>query len=452
MIVLISIGETSFALNDYGPRISVRWWMMRSSAKSENLFAEAIESIPGGVNSPVRAFKSVGLPPRFIRSGKGCRIVDEDGNEFIDYVGSWGPLILGHAHPEIIEALDLAMRSGTSFGAPTRREVEMARAITQMVPSVEMVRLVNSGTEATMSAIRLARGFTGKDTIMKFSGCYHGHSDSLLARAGSGAATFAIPDSQGVPAGVVEHTAVVPYNDLEAVKAKMKECGDRLAAVIVEPVAGNMGVVPPKDGFLQGLRDLCTHYGALLIFDEVITGFRVAAGGAQELYGVSPDLTCLGKVIGGGLPVAAFGGPRSIMEHLAPVGGVYQAGTLSGNPLAVAAGLTTLKILQRDNPYPELERRSARLADGIHEIFTEKGVPHTLNRIGSLMSVFFHEGPVTCYEEALKADRDSFSAFFGRMLENGVYLAPSPFETWFVSAAHSEQDVEATLEAVQKSL
>ncbi len=425
---------------------------MRSSAKSETLFAEATESIPGGVNSPVRAFKSVGLPPRFIRKGNGCRIVDEDGNEFIDYVGSWGPLILGHAHPEVLEALDVTMRSGTSFGAPTRREVEMAQTIAAMVPSVEMVRLVNSGTEATMSAIRLARGFTGRDTIIKFSGCYHGHSDSLLAKAGSGAATFAIPDSQGVPGSVVEHTVVVPYNDLEAVEAKARECAGRLAAIIVEPVAGNMGVVLPKDGFLQGLRDLCTKNGALLIFDEVITGFRVAAGGAQELYGVMPDLTCLGKVIGGGLPVAAFGGRKSVMEHLAPVGGVYQAGTLSGNPLAVAAGLTTLKILRRDDPYPDLDRKSARLTSQIHEIFTEKGVPHTVNRVGSLLSVFFHEGPVTCYEEAIQADRNAFSTFFGRMLDNGVYLAPSPFEAWFVSAAHSDQDIEITLEAARKSL
>ncbi|MDQ7784043.1 MAG: glutamate-1-semialdehyde 2,1-aminomutase [Desulfomonilaceae bacterium] len=425
---------------------------MKNTVKSEALFSEAAEIIPGGVNSPVRAFKSVGLPPRFIKSGKGCRIVDEDGNEFIDYVGSWGPLILGHANPEVLEALDVAMRNGTSFGAPTRREVEMARAITDMVPSVEMVRLVNSGTEAAMSAIRLARGYTGRDTIIKFSGCYHGHSDSLLARAGSGAATFALPDSLGVPGSVVQNTVVVPYNDLQAVEAKANECAGRLAAVIVEPIAGNMGVVPPKDGFLQGLRDLCTRHEALLIFDEVITGFRVAAGGAQELYGVIPDLTCLGKVLGGGLPVAAFGGPRSVMEHLAPVGEVYQAGTLSGNPLAVAAGLTTLKILRRDDPYPELERKAARLADGIHEVFTEKGVVHTVNRVGSLLSVFFHEGPVTCYEEASLADRRAFSAFFGRMLDNGVYLAPSPFEAWFVSTAHSDRDIEATLEAARKSL
>ncbi len=425
---------------------------MKSSAKSEVLLAEAAGFIPGGVNSPVRAFKSVGLPPRFIKSGKGCRIVDEDGNEFIDYVGSWGPLILGHAHPEVLAAVGETMQNGTSFGAPTRREVEMARTITEMVPSMEMVRLVNSGTEATMSAIRLARGFTGKDLILKFSGCYHGHSDGLLAKAGSGAATFAVPDSRGVPAGVVENTIVVPYNDLESAEAKANECAGRLAAVIVEPIAGNMGVVPPKDGFLQGLRNLCTLNEALLIFDEVITGFRVAAGGAQELYRVMPDLTCLGKVIGGGLPVGAFGGPRSIMERLAPVGGVYQAGTLSGNPLAVSAGLTTLNILRRDNPYPRLERQSARLAAGIQEIFTEKGVPHTVNRIGSLLSVFFQEGPVTCYEEAAQADKEAFGAFFGRMLDNGVYLAPSPFEAWFVSAAHGEQDIEMTLEAMRKSL
>lgn len=378
--------------------------------------------------------------------------MDEDGNEFIEYVGSWGPLILGHAHPEVLDALESTMRKGTSFGAPTQREIEMARTIADMVPSIEMVRLVNSGTEATMSAIRLARGVTGRDLIVKFSGCYHGHSDSLLAKAGSGAATFAVPDSQGVPAGVVQQTVVVPFNDLEAVRATMEANPQGVAAVIVEPIAGNMGVVPPAEGFLQGLRDLCTQYGALLIFDEVMTGFRVAPGGAQELYGIRPDLTCLGKIIGGGLPVAAFGGSRSLMEHLAPVGGVYQAGTLSGNPLAVAAGLTTLKILQRDNPYPDLEHTSARLADGLHEIFSEKGIPHTINRVGSMLSVFFHEQPVTCYEDASMADRDSFVAFFGRMLENGVYLAPSPFEAWFVSTAHGDDAIETTLVAARKSL
>ena len=425
---------------------------MTITKTSESLFHEAKAVIPGGVNSPVRAFKAVGLPPRFIRSGKGSKIVDEDGNTFIDYVGSWGPLILGHAHPEVLEAVELAMKSGTSFGAPTRREVEMARTIGDMVPSIEMVRLVNSGTEAAMSAIRLARGYTGRDRIIKFSGCYHGHSDSLLARAGSGAATFAIPDSLGVPGNVVDQTVVVPFNDLEAVRGQIEENPNRLAAVVVEPVAGNMGVVPPKEGFLRGLRDLCSRDGALLIFDEVITGFRVGPGGAQELYGIKPDLTCLGKIIGGGLPAAAFGGPRAIMEYLAPVGGVYQAGTLSGNPLAVAAGLATLKILKRDNPYPQLERKAAALANGVKEILTRKSIPHTVNRVGSMLSLFFHPGPVTCYEEALQADKEAFRHFFGKMLDNGVYLAPSPFEAWFVSASHTDDDIEKTLEAVQKSV
>jgi glutamate-1-semialdehyde 2,1-aminomutase len=419
---------------------------------SESLFQDAKAVIPGGVNSPVRAFKAVGLPPRFIRSGKGSRIVDEDGNEFIDYVGSWGPLILGHAHPEVLDAVEKAMKNGTSFGAPTRREVEMARTISDMVPSIEMVRLVSSGTEAAMSAIRLARGYTGRDRIIKFSGCYHGHSDGLLARAGSGAATFAIPDSLGVPGSVVDQTVVVPFNDLEAVRIHIEENPNRLAAVVVEPVAGNMGVVPPQEGFLRGLRDLCTRDGALLIFDEVITGFRVGPGGAQELYGIKPDLTCLGKIIGGGLPAAAFGGPRAIMEYLAPVGGVYQAGTLSGNPLAVAAGLATLKILKRDDPYTQLENKAAALATGLEEIFTRKGVPHTVNRVGSMLSLFFQAGPVTCYEEALQSDKEAFRRFFGKMLDNGIYLAPSPFEAWFVSASHTDDDIERTLEAVQKSI
>ena len=315
-----------------------------------------------------------------------------------------------------------------------------------------MVRLVNSGTEATMTAIRLARGVTGRDKIIKFSGCYHGHSDGLLAKAGSGAATFAIPDSLGVPAAVVEQTIVVPYNDLDAVRLQMEQNPGKVAAVIVEPVAGNMGVVPPGDGFLQGLRDLCTRTGALIIFDEVITGFRVAAGGAQQRYSIMPDLTCLGKILGGGLPLAAFGGPRSIMEQLAPVGGVYQAGTLSGNPLAVAAGLAALKILRRDNHYPDLERKSARLAEGIEGIFLGKGIPCTVNRVGSMLSVFFHPGPVRSYEEALAADKEAFRVFFGKMLENGVYLAPSAFEAWFVGAAHADADIEYTRDAVAKSL
>jgi glutamate-1-semialdehyde 2,1-aminomutase len=425
---------------------------MSDTTNSEKLMSAAMKLIPGGVNSPVRAFKAVGLPPRFIRSGKGCRIIDEDGAEFIDYVGSWGPLILGHAHPEILEALQRTMKDGTSFGAPTRREVELAELTCEMVPSIEMVRLVNSGTEATMSAIRLARGYTGRDTIIKFSGCYHGHNDGLLARAGSGAATFAVPDSLGVPNSVVEKTVVFPFNDLEAVSSYLQKNDTNVAAVILEPVAGNMGVVPPAEGFLQGVRDLCSRYGSVLIFDEVISGFRVAAGGAQELYEVKPDLTCLGKIMGGGLPLAAFGGSRSIMEKLAPVGGVYQAGTLSGNPLAVTAGLATLRILRRDSPYEELERKSSTLVQGIKNAFREKGVPHTINRVGSMLSVFFYPGPVSSYEEALQSDKSAFTKFFGHMLDEGIYLAPSPFESWFVSTAHGDPEIKETITAVRRSL
>jgi glutamate-1-semialdehyde 2,1-aminomutase len=426
--------------------------MMNSTKVSESLFREAMKVIPGGVNSPVRAFRAVGLPPRLIRSGKGARILDEDANEFIDYVSSWGPLILGHAHPEVLEALSETMKDGTSFGAPTRRELTMARTITEMVPSIEMVRLVNSGTEATMSAIRLARGVTGRDLIVKFSGCYHGHNDGLLAKAGSGAATFAIPDSLGVPAGVVQQTLVFPFNDLAGVTRYMEQHPETVAAVIVEPVAGNMGVVPPKEGFLEGLRALCTRDGALLIFDEVITGFRLGLGGAQARYGIEPDLTCMGKILGGGLPLAAFGGQRGFMEQLAPVGGVYQAGTLSGNPLAVAAGLATLNVLKRDDPYAELERKSALLTEGLTRILRDKGIPHTINRVGSMFSLFFHPGPVTSYEEALNADRQAFVDFFGKMLDRGIYLAPSPFEAWFVSVAHSDEDIETTLAAAGESL
>ncbi len=425
---------------------------MSTTSMSETLFAQAQQLIPGGVNSPVRAFKSVGLPPRFVRSAKGSRIVDEDGNEFIDYVGSWGPMILGHAHPEVLAAVAEAMAAGTSFGAPTRREVEMARVICGIVPSIEMVRLVNSGTEALMSAIRLARGYTGRSRILKFAGCYHGHSDALLAKAGSGAATFSVPDSLGVPPAVVEQTVVVEFNDLDAVTAQIEGSPDAFAALVVEPVAGNMGVVPPAPGFLEGLRELCSRTGALLIFDEVITGFRVALGGAQELYRINPDLTCLGKIIGGGLPVGAFGGPRSVMEHLAPVGGVYQAGTLSGNPLAVAGGLAMLEALRRDNPYPTLEKKADRLAAGIASILAEKGVAHTINRVGSMLSLFFNPGPVTCYTEVLRSDKEAFRGFFAKMLDQGIYLAPSPFEAWFVGAAHSDEDLDRSLEAVRKSV
>ena len=425
---------------------------MGGNSISEELYSRAIKLIPGGVNSPVRAFRSVGLKPRFIKSGKGARIVDEDGNTYIDYVCSWGPLILGHAHPEVLEALASTMREGTSFGAPTRREVEMAQLIAELVPSIEMVRLVSSGTEATMSAIRLARGYTSREKIIKFSGCYHGHSDALLAKAGSGLATFAIPDSLGVPKALVEQTIVVPYNDLESAKKCFELLPNDIAAVIVEPVAGNMGVVAPETGFLEGLRKLCSGYGSLLIFDEVISGFRVALGGAQELYGVYPDLTCLGKIIGGGLPVGAFGGPRDIMEFLAPVGGVYQAGTLSGNPLAVAAGLTTLRILKRDNPYPVLEQRSERLARGLGRIFSEKGEKHIINRVGSLLSIFFGIDSVSNYEEALNADKSKFNAFFAKMLDQGIYPAPSAFEAWFLSVAHTDSDIDYTLECAEKSI
>lgn len=425
---------------------------MGNNVVSEELYARALELIPGGVNSPVRAFRSVGLHPRFIKSGSGCRVVDEDGNSFIDYVCSWGPLILGHAHPEVLEALAVTMKDGTSFGAPTRREIEMAELIVELVPSIEMVRLVSSGTEATMSAIRLSRGYTGRDKIIKFSGCYHGHSDGLLAKAGSGAATFSVPDSLGAPKALVEQTIVVPYNDLEAVKSCFDAAPDDIAAIIVEPVAGNMGVAPPVPGFLKGLRDVCSKYGALLIFDEVISGFRVSIGGAQELYKVTPDLTCLGKIIGGGLPVGAFGGPRRIMELLAPVGGVYQAGTLSGNPLAVAAGLTTLKILKRDNPYPLLEEKSQRLADGLGKTFSSKGINHVINRVGSLLSVFFDSRSVCNYEEAMAANRMSFNSFFANMLDQGIYLAPSAFEAWFMSIAHKIEDIDYTLECAEKSI
>lgn len=426
--------------------------MIMINQTSEQLYSKAIRLIPGGVNSPVRAFRSVGLSPHFIKSGYGSHIVDEDGNDFIDYVCSWGPLILGHAHPEVLEVLAETMRDGTSFGAPTRREIEMAELIAELVPSIEMVRLVSSGTEAVMSAIRLARGHTGREKIIKFSGCYHGHSDGLLAKAGSGAATFSIPDSLGAPKCLVEQTIVIPYNDLASVAECFRSMPKDIAAVIVEPIAGNMGVVIPAAGFLEGLRNICSDYGSLLIFDEVISGFRVCLGGAQELYSVTPDITCLGKIIGGGLPVGAFGGPRSIMELLAPVGGVYQAGTLSGNPLAVSAGLATLRILKRDDPYADLEQKTSQLAQGLAGILSRKSVKYTINRVGSLLSLFFDVESVTNYEDALKASREGFNSLFAKMLEQGIYLAPSAFEAWFVSAAHSYDDINYTLECAEKSL
>jgi len=411
--------------------------------KSEELFRRAVEKIPGGVNSPVRAFRSVGGQPVFIARGQGSHLFDVDGNEYIDYVGSWGPLILGHRHPEILAALERALEIGTSFGAPTEQEIDLADAIIDAVPSVEMVRLVNSGTEATMSAIRLARGFTGRDLIVKFEGCYHGHVDSLLVKAGSGMATLGIADTQGVPKAFADTTIPLPYNSLPALEEAFRAHGDRIAAVIVEPVVGNMGCVPPLPGYLEGMRAITERYGALLIFDEVMTGFRVAFGGAQQLYGIKPDLTTLGKVIGGGLPVGAYGGRKDIMSKVAPAGPIYQAGTLSGNPLAVAAGLAMLRHLKR-NPrvYTRLEECGARLAAA-----APKGV--TVNRVGSMFTFFFTEGPVTDWESAKRCNTVRFGEFFRGMLDRGVYLAPSQFEAAFISAAHTDEDIAKTIEAAK---
>ncbi len=414
-------------------------------SRSKVLFERAKQSIPGGVNSPVRAYRAVGGDPPFIVRGQGAHIFDADGNEYIDYVGSWGPLLVGHRHPEILAAIEEALAVGTSFGAPTEREIELAEAIRDAVPSIEMVRLVNSGTEATMSAIRLARGFTGRDLIVKFEGCYHGHVDSLLVKAGSGVATLGIADTQGVPKAFCDTTIALPYNDAQAVEDAFSEHAGRIAAVIVEPVAGNMGCVPPRAGFLEALRSITERHGALLIFDEVMTGFRVAFGGAQARYGIKPDLTTLGKVIGGGLPVGAYGGRRDIMSLIAPSGPVYQAGTLSGNPLAVAAGLAMLRHLKgRPEIYSQLETRAARLCAAV-----PSGV--TVNRVGSMFTVFFTDGPVTDYESAKRSDTARFGRFFQAMLERGVYLAPSQFEAAFLSAAHSEADIEVTIAAAREA-
>jgi len=421
-------------------------------SRSEELFARAQKVIPGGVNSPVRAFKSVGGKPVFIKRGEGSRVYDEDGNSFIDYVCSWGPLILGHAYPDVVEAIRRAALDGTTFGASTALEVELAEMIVEAVPSVEMVRLVNSGTEALMSAIRVARGFAGRSKIVKFEGCYHGHSDSLLSRAGSGVATLGIPDSAGVPAGVTTDTVTLPYNDLDAVGLAMQVIGCDTACIVIEPIAGNMGVVAPKPGCLAGLRDLCDRYGALLVFDEVITGFRVAYGGAQELYGVPPDLTTLGKIIGGGLPVGAYGGRRDVMQCVAPLGPVYQAGTLSGNPLAVSAGIATLKALRRPGFYEELERKAAVLAGGLADAAAESGVSARVNRVGSMMTAFFAADDVTDYASAKKSDTKLYARFFGEMLRRGVYLAPSQFEAAFVSASHSDEDIEITVSAAREAM
>jgi glutamate-1-semialdehyde 2,1-aminomutase len=419
---------------------------------SESLFGAAQRVMPGGVNSPVRAFRGVGGTPFFVARAEGARLVDVDGRSYLDFLGSWGPLILGHAAPAVVEAVVEAAQRGTSYGAPTAGEVEMAEVISAAVPSMEMVRLVSSGTEAAMSAIRLARGATGRDVIVKFDGCYHGHADSLLVKAGSGGATFGVPDSLGVPAALAALTLTAPFNDLEAVRRLFSARGGEIAAVIVEPVSGNMGVVPPAPGFLAGLRELCRTHGALLIFDEVITGFRVARGGAQARYGVRPDLTCLGKIIGGGLPVGAYGGSRALMERVAPLGGVYQAGTLSGNPLAVAAGLATIRALEDPAVYDRLERLGRMLERGIAEAAAGAGVPLTVNRVGSMLTAFFTEGPVTDFASAKRADTVRYARFFHAMLEQGVFLAASQFEAVFVSLAHTERDLEEAVLACRRAL
>jgi len=419
---------------------------------SKKLFDKAKKLIPGGVNSPVRACKSVGSEPVFISRADGARIFDEDGNEYIDYIGSWGPMILGHRHHAVVSAINLALKNGTSFGAPTILEIKLAEMIIDAVPSVEMVRMVNSGTEATMSAIRLARGFTGRDMIIKFDGCYHGHSDALLVEAGSGVATLGIPGSPGVPESFVSSTLSLPFNDIKSVEEAMEKYGSQVACIIVEPVAGNMGLVLPCDGFLEALRKLTIKYSSLLIFDEVMTGFRVAYGGAQSVYGVVPDLTCLGKIIGGGLPVGAYGGKREIMEHIAPQGPVYQAGTLSGNPLAMAAGIATLTELKKPGFYESLNANSEMLANGLVEAAEKAGIKVSVARSGSMLGMFFTEDKVIDFESAKKSDLKMFAAYYKKMLDNGIYLAPSQFEALFVSYSHSEDDIEQTINMAAKAM
>ncbi|HWY77234.1 MAG TPA: glutamate-1-semialdehyde 2,1-aminomutase [Verrucomicrobiae bacterium] len=423
---------------------------MISQEKSEQLFAEALKFIPGGVNSPVRAFRAVGGHPFFAKQAKGARVIDADENEYIDYVGTWGPAILGHANPKIIQAIQKAAEFGTSFGIPNAHEVTMARLICSAVPSVQKVRLCNSGTEATMSAIRLARGFTKRDKIIKFAGCYHGHADSLLVKAGSGALTFGHPDSAGVPAAFTQHTIVLPFNDADAVQAAFVANAGQIAGIIIEPVPGNAGLYLPKAGYLEFLRQITKADGALLIFDEVMTGFRLARGGAQERFGITPDLTCFGKIIGGGLPVGAFGGRADIMDQLAPLGPVYQAGTLSGNPLAMAAGITALEELFSSNAYDYLEKLGTQLECGMKEAAKAAGVPMQFNRIGSMFCGYFTEGPVDNLADAMHSDRDRFAKYFHAMLWEGIYIAPSQFEAGFISTAHSEADIHRTVTTAAK--
>ena len=421
-----------------------------SLKSSKQLMEEASKLIPGGVNSPVRACRSVGTDPLFIQRADGCHVYDVEGREYIDYVGSWGPMVLGHRHPAVIARLAEVLGQGTSFGAPTELEIELAQKVVAAVPSVEMVRMVNSGTEATMSAIRLARGATGRDMIVKFDGCYHGHADSLLVAAGSGVATLAIAGSAGVPGPFAELTLSVPYNDLGAVEEVLAVKGERIAAIIVEPVAGNMGLVAPAPGFLQGLRELCDRYGCLLIFDEVMTGFRVAYGGAQTLYNVRPDLTCFGKIIGGGLPVGAYGGAKELMNRIAPAGPVYQAGTLAGNPLAMAGGIATLAEIGQPGFYEVLEKSSERLLGGLLEAARKAGVTVSGDRVGSMLGLFFCPGPVRNFKEAQSSDLQRYAAFYRGMLAEGIYLAPSQFEVIFVSAAHDEAAIAQTVAAAEK--
>ncbi|MBS04369.1 MAG: glutamate-1-semialdehyde-2,1-aminomutase [Gammaproteobacteria bacterium] len=420
-------------------------------SKSETLFANAQMVLPGGVNSPVRAFGRVGGHPRFIERSEGAYLIDADGNRLVDYVGSWGPMVLGHAHPDVVAAVQDAATRGLSYGAPTEIETQMAETICSIVPSIEMVRMVNSGTEATMSAIRIARGATGRNKIVKFEGCYHGHSDALLVKAGSGALTMGEPDSAGVPAGFAADTITVAFNDSEQIKAAFDAEGANIAAVIVEPVAGNMSCVPPKAGFLEALRSLCTEHGSVLIFDEVMTGFRVGLGGAQERFGVKPDLTTLGKVIGGGMPVGAFGGRRDLMKHVAPLGPVYQAGTLSGNPVAMAAGLTTLNLIRKAGFFEQLEEATSGLVAGMREIASDAGIPFTTNQCGAMFGLFFSANPVDSFDAVMGCDTGRFNQFFNGMLERGVNLAPSPFEAGFVSAAHGPDEIGKTLTAARET-
>ncbi len=418
--------------------------------KSKTLFEKAVELVPGGVNSPVRACRAVGSDPLFIDRAQGCRIYDADGNEYIDYVGSWGPMILGHRQLGVIRGITHALNRGISYGAPTKLEVDLARLIVDAVPSIEMVRMVNSGTEAAMSAVRLARGFTGRDVVVKFDGCYHGHADTFLVAAGSGVATLGIPGSPGVPESIVEKTLSLPYNDIEKVNEIMEQRGEEIACVIVEPVAGNMGLVAPVKGFLEGLREVTKKNGSLLVFDEVMSGFRVAYGGAQARFNVTPDLTCLGKIIGGGLPVGAYGGKREIMSRIAPEGDIYQAGTLSGNPVAMAAGIATIEQLKVPGVYERLEEKSGRLANGLRKIADAAKVPVFVDRVGSMLGMFFTDRPVRNFEDAKTSDLKKFAAYYQGMLERGIYLAPSQFEAFFVSTAHDTKDIEKTLEAARE--